>query len=169
MGQCAPPNTGVARTCRVRCCRPAPQVLLQPDQAVNADTTQSWGHGIRQACSAHGLPEKNSQIRVATAVRLAVRTQRTERRWTPCCAVTHSEGRGLSSLARKGTRKQSPQGDTSHSKRSWCHSHTLKQGRRLAGLSACGQWEWWVVQPSVWTHHSVRVWSPPEPHSSPVQ
>lgn len=168
LGQFAPPYMGVARTCRVRCCRPAPQVLLQPDQEVKSETTQSWGQGMRQACSTAGFWEKNSHILVVTAVRLDVRTQCTLRLWMPCCAVTHSAVLSLSSLEKKGTRTQLPHSDTSHSKRSWCQSHTLKQCRWLSGLSACRQWVWWVVQPSAWTHHTVLACTPPEPHSLPT-
>lgn len=157
LGQLAPPYIGVARTCRVRCCRPAPQVLLQLDQEVKSDTTQSWGQGMRQACSTGGFWEKNSHILEVTVVRLEVRTQWTLRLWMPCCAVTHSAVLSLSSLEKNGTRTQLPHSDTSHSKRSWCQSQTLKQCRWRSGLSMCWQLVWWVVQPSMWTHHIVLV------------
>lgn len=169
LGQFAPPYIGVARTCRVRCCRPAPQVLLQLDQKVKSETTQSWGQGMRHACSMGGFWEKNSHIREETVVRFELRKQWTLRLWMPCCAVMHSADLGFTSLAKKETRTQLPQSDTSHLKRSWCQLQTLKQCRWLSGLSMCWQWVWWVVQPSMWTHHIVLVWTPPEPHSSPIQ
>lgn len=149
LGQFAPPYIGVAKTCRVRCCRPAPQVLLQSDQELKSETTQSWGQGMRHACSTAGFWEKNSHIREVTVVRFEVRTQWTLRLWMPCCAVMHSAVLGRSSLAKKGTRTQPPQSDTSHSNRSWCQSQTLKQCRWLSGLSMCWQWVWCVVQPSL--------------------
>lgn len=169
LGQFAPPYMGVARTCRVRCCTPAPQVLLQLDQDVKAETTQSWGQGIRQACSTRGFWEKNSHIREDTAVVFEVRTQRMVRLWMPCCAVMQSAVFGAGSFPKKGTRAQGPQSDTSHRNRSWCQSQTLKHCLWFSGLSMCWQWLWWVVQPSEWTHQIVLDWSPPEPHSCPMQ
>lgn len=80
----------------------------------------------------------------------------------------HSVALNLSSLEKKGTRTQLPHSDASHSKRSWCQSQTLKHCLWLSGFSMWWQWEWWVVQPSMWMHHIVLVWTPPEPHSSPV-
>lgn len=169
LGQFAPPYMGVARTCRVRCCRPAPQVLLQLDQVEKSETTQSCGQGMRQACSTRGFWEKNSHIREDTAVVFEVRTQRMLRLWMPCCAVMQAAVLRAGSFPKKGTRAQSPQSDTSHWNRSWCQSHTLKHCRWLSGLSMCWQWLWWVVQPSEWTHHIVLDWTPPEPHSCPIQ
>lgn len=169
LGQFAPPYIGVARTCRVRCCRPAPQVLLQLDQDVKSETTQSWGQGMRQACSTRGFWEKNSHIREDTVVVFEVRTQRMLRLWMPCCAVMQPAVLRAGSFPKKGTRAQSPQSDTSHWNRSWCQSQTLKHCRWLSGLSMCWQWLWWVVQPSEWTHHIVLDWTPPEPHSCPIQ
>ncbi|TNN88726.1 Keratin-associated protein 10-8 [Liparis tanakae] len=145
LGQLAPPYIGVARTCRVRCCRPMLHVLLQLDQEVKSDTTQSCGQGMRHACSTGGFWEKNSHILKVTAVRFEVRTQWTLRLWMPCCAVMHSAVLSRCSLEKKETRTQPPQSDTSHTKRFWCQSQTLKQCRWLSGLSACWQWEWPVL------------------------
>lgn len=169
LGQFAPPYMGVASTCRVRCCRPAPHVLLQLDQDVKSETTQSCGQGMRQACSTRGFWEKNSHIREDTAVVFEVRTQRMLRLWMPCCAVMQSAVLGAGSFPKKGIRAQDPQSDTSHWNRSWCQSQTLKHCRWLSGLSMCWQWMWWVVQPSVWTHQIVLDWTPLEPHSCPTQ
>lgn len=168
LGQLAPPYIGAARTCLVRCCRPALQVLLQLDHEVKSETTQSWGQGMRQACSTGGFWEKNSHILMLTVLRLEVRTQWILRLWMPCCAVMHSVVLILSSLEKKGTRTQAPQSEISHSKRSWCQSQTLKHCLLLSGFSTCWQCELWVVQPSMWTHHIVLVWTPPEPHTSPI-
>lgn len=169
LGQVAPPYIGVARTCRIRCCRPAPQVLLQLDQEVKTETIQSCGQGMRHACSTGGFWEKNSHICEDTFVWFEVRTQWTLRLWIPCCAVMHSAVLSVWSLPKKGSRKQFSQSDTSHLKRSWCQLQTFKHCRRLSGLSTCLQCVWCVVQPSMWTHHISLIWTPPEPHSSPIQ
>lgn len=126
---------------------------------------------MRHACSTGGFGEKNSHIREETVVLFEVRAQCTSRLWMPCCAVTQSAVLGASAnslLASRETSAQLPQFDISHSKRSWCQSHTLKQRRSTSGFPACRQWLWWAVQPSMWTHHAVLVWTPAVPHSSPM-
>lgn len=164
LGHGMPPNSGGARTERARFCSPKPHVLEQDVHGLNCDTTQSLGHGIRQACSSRGLGSKYSQMESSAGEPSVLSTQLTSRVWIPaspckqcplppeCCA--------------KGEHRFQEPSCQSYSSR--CQSQTRKQLCWLAGRDDCWQLVGSVVQPSTWAHHTARLWLPPGPHSLPI-
>lgn len=169
LGQREPPNSGGTRTLRTRFLSPVPQVLEQEVHGEYCDTTQSWGQGIKQACSSLGLGSKYSQMTSSAGDPSALSTQPTSLVWMPSSPPPlHEAGRDAPKvLAETGTHWfQVPK---LQSYRSLCQSHTRKQFRWLEG-----RWLWLqlvcrVVQPSTWAHQTARLWLPPGPQSLPMQ
>lgn len=104
-------------------------------------------------------------ISLDTMVLLSFWRQRTVRCCRPCCAVTHSTARGLGSPWAPGTRRQRCQSETSHWNRSLCQSHTRKQLLSFGGWLLSSQFDMGLVHPSMWKHHTARLWAPPGPQS----
>jgi len=144
-------------TARVRCRKLLVQPPLHGDQGEKSVTTQSRGHGTRQACSRGGCGARCSQISAATTLLSSFWRQRALRRCRPCCAITQGPASPPGS--------QDPHPETSHSNSSRCQSQTLKHRRWLSGFSCWSQLAWWDVQPSVWVHQTARLRVPPEPQS----
>lgn len=150
---------------RVLCCNRFSHPLLHSDHCENSDTTQSRGQGMRQACSVGGRGTKCSHISFPATVLFNFWIQRAVRCCNPCCAVTHSSGRGSAWPRLEGASTQWCQSETSHWKRSLCQSQTRKQFLSFGGLLFSSQLETWLVHPSKWKHHSARLWTPPGPQS----
>ncbi len=164
LGQGSPPNSGGATTERTRFCRPSPQVLEHVVHGMNSDTTQSWGQGIKQACSCRGLGSKYSQMAWSAAEPSALSIQFTSRVWMPSSPCRQTPVRPVRS--EMGTHWFHAPSRQSY--RSLCQSQTQKQLCWLAGRVDWRQLVWRVVQPSTWAHHTARLWLPPGPHSLPI-
>lgn len=167
LGQAEPPKSGGARTERKRFCSPIPQLLEQDVHGENSDTTQSRGHGIRQACSKRGLGSKYSQMASSAGTPSDLCTQPTSLVWMPSSPRVHTAGLGTPAL-RIDTGTHWFQAPSCQSYSSLCQSHTRKQLCWLLGRSDCWQLVCNVVQPSEWAHHTARLWLPPGPHSLPM-
>lgn len=167
LGQPAPPKSGGTRTLRTLFLRPVPHVLEQEVHGEYSVTTQSWGQGIKQACSRRGLGSKYSQMASSAGDPSDLSMQPTSRVWMPSSPPLHVNCRGVPKvLADTGT--HSFQAPSFQSYRSLCQSHTRKQFLWLEGRWPWSQLVWRVVQPSTWAHQTARLWLPPGPQSLPM-
>lgn len=166
LGQGRPAKSGGAKTERTRFCRPSPQVLEQVVHGVNSVNTQSWGQGMRQACSCRGLGSKYSQMASSAGDPSALSVQFTSRLWMPSSPCKHRPARPAPVRKDMGTHRFHEPSLQSY--RSLWKSQTRKQLCWFAGLVDWGQLVWRVVQPSTWAHHTARLWLPPGPHSLPI-
>lgn len=153
LGHGMPPNSGGARTERTRFCRPKPHVLEQEVHGLKSDTTQSLGHGIRQACSSRGLGSKYSQMELSAREPSVLSTQFTSRVWIPASPCKQCP-LPPEFWATGEHRFQEP---SCQSYSSRCQSQTWKQLCWLAGRDDCWQLVGSVVQPSTWAHHTARL------------
>lgn len=79
LGQTTPPKSGGTRTLRILFRRPVPHVLEQDVHGEYSETTQSWGQGIKHACSRRGLGSKYSQMASSAGVPSDLSMQTTSR------------------------------------------------------------------------------------------